>query len=70
VFRYENAGQWHTPPMVSKMRGIALARGERVRLETPGGGGWGPAAERTPAQREADAAMGYVSSDKTKKASE
>ncbi|MGQ3130244.1 hydantoinase B/oxoprolinase family protein, partial [Variovorax sp.] len=41
VFRYENAGEWHVPPMVSKMRGIRLERGERVRLETPGGGGWG-----------------------------
>jgi N-methylhydantoinase B len=56
--------------MVSKMRGIALARGERVRLETPGGGGWGHGAERNPAQREADAAMGYVSTDSKKKASE
>jgi N-methylhydantoinase B len=60
IFRYENAGAWHTPPMVSKMRGIQLARGERVRLETPGGGGWGPASERLSSQREADAAMGYV----------
>ena len=30
----------------SKMRGIRLARGERVRLETPGGGGWGAPSER------------------------
>ncbi len=59
-FSYENAGEWHTPPMVSKMRGIQLTRGERVRLETPGGGGWGSAAERPAQQREADSAMGYV----------
>ena len=63
VFQYENDGQWHTPPMVSKMRGIRLAHGERVRLETPGGGGWGHAAERPPAQRAADVAMGYVSAE-------
>jgi N-methylhydantoinase B len=71
VFSYENAGEWHTPPMVSKMRGIQLARGERVRLETPGGGGWGHAADRPAPQREADSAMGYVTTDSSdKKASE
>ncbi|MDM0067723.1 hydantoinase B/oxoprolinase family protein [Variovorax sp. J31P207] len=72
VFRYENDGAWHEPPMVSKMRGIQLVRGQRVRLETPGGGGWGSAAERAPEQRERDLAMGYVSAaaDATKKASE
>ncbi|MBU2289085.1 MAG: hydantoinase B/oxoprolinase family protein, partial [Gammaproteobacteria bacterium] len=61
VFSYENAGQWLRPPMVSKMHGIRLARGERVRLETPGGGGWGDAAKRPAATRERDRAMGYVS---------
>ena len=34
------------PPMASKWVGIKLAKGERVRLETPGGGGYGPARER------------------------
>ena len=61
VFRYENEGQWQVPPMVSKMRGIQLARGERVRLETPGGGGWGDPGKRSAKEREADRAMGYVS---------
>jgi N-methylhydantoinase B len=65
VFRYENEGTWHIPPMVSKMRGIRLARGERVRLETPGGGGWGAPAERRPEQRERDRDMGYVSAEAT-----
>ncbi|MDP9901596.1 hydantoinase B/oxoprolinase family protein [Variovorax ginsengisoli] len=63
VFRYENDGHWQTPPMVSKMHGIRLAQGERLRLETPGGGGWGPFAERGSAARANDAAMGYVSAD-------
>jgi len=60
VFRYENGGTWHEPPMVSKMRGIRLLRGERVRLQTPGGGGWGPPAERPAAERAADVARGYT----------
>lgn len=61
VFSYENDGSWHLPPMVSKMRGIHLAQGERVRLETPGGGGYGPPSARSASQREHDTAMGYVS---------
>ncbi|MDM0017602.1 hydantoinase B/oxoprolinase family protein [Variovorax saccharolyticus] len=61
VFSYENDGAWHTPPMVSKMHGIRLAQGERVRLETPGGGGWGAPGQRSSDKRAQDRAMGYVS---------
>jgi len=60
VFRYHTQGAWHTPPMVSKMLGIALERGDRVRLETPGGGGWGPPEARPAAARAADVARGYT----------
>ncbi len=42
VFTYEQDGGWAYPPMISKMRGITLKQGEAVRLETPGGGGYGP----------------------------
>jgi N-methylhydantoinase B len=61
VFRYHSGGQWHVPPMVSKMLGISLQRGDRVRLETPGGGGYGPPEVRSPQARAADRAQGYVS---------
>ena len=61
VFSYQHQGEWCKPPMVSKMLGIRLQKGERVRLETPGGGGWGPAAQRDPAARQHDTALGYVS---------
>ncbi len=60
VFRYQQDGQWRTPPMSSKMLGIQLQRGDRVRLETPGGGGYGDPAGRAPAAREHDRKMGYV----------
>ena len=49
-----------SPPLVSKMTGIRLKRGQRVRLETPGGGGYGDAAARAPEQRAQDVAQGYV----------
>ena len=32
--------------MVSKMRGIRLEQGQAVKLQTPGGGGYGPAVHR------------------------
>ncbi|MNV94941.1 hypothetical protein D3C71_1897840 [compost metagenome] len=42
------------------MLGIQLQRGDRVRLETPGGGGYGDPAGRAPEAREHDRKMGYV----------
>ena len=49
-----------SPPLVSKMTGIKLKRGQKVRLETPGGGGYGDAATRTDTQHAHDVAQGYV----------
>lgn len=48
------------PPMASKWVGVKLAKGDRVRLETPGGGGYGPAAQRSPQAIEHDLNSGYV----------
>lgn len=62
-FAYENDGVWHEPPMVSKMVGIALKKGERVRLETPGGGGYGPANAREPAAVAQDVRLGYLGAE-------
>jgi N-methylhydantoinase B len=49
-----------TPPMVSKLHGAKLAAGRRLRLETPGGGGYGDPAARDEEARRRDAALGYV----------
>ena len=63
VFSYEQADGWHKPPMASKMRGIRLAQGQAVRLETPGGGGYGAPSDRDPAAVARDVGLGYLSSD-------
>jgi N-methylhydantoinase B len=55
-----NDGSEENPPMASKWVGVRLARGERVRLETPGGGGYGPSAERAASAIAADVENGYV----------
>ena len=60
-FTYQLDDGVHTPPMVSKMTGLKLRQGQRVRLETPGGGGYGPALERGPAKVARDVALGFVS---------
>jgi N-methylhydantoinase B len=56
-------GSQQTPPMASKWVGVKLARGERVRLETPGGGGYGPVDRRTAAAIARDIESGYVTPD-------
>jgi N-methylhydantoinase B len=48
------------PPMTSKMVGLKLRRGERLHLETPGGGGYGAPQERAREAVERDLALGYV----------
>lgn len=60
-FFYPRDGEMVEPPMTSKLHGAKLKRGERVRLETPGGGGYGPPDERDPALVQRDKALGYVS---------
>lgn len=59
-FTYDTEDGPAHPPMASKMVGIKLARGQRLKLETPGGGGYGPPKERSKVDRDRDLALGYV----------
>lgn len=59
-FAYQTqSGAWAEPPMASKMVGLSLTKGQRLRLETPGGGGYGDPSERTPEAIAEDARLGY-----------
>ncbi len=60
-FTYQQADGGHEPPMASKMVGIHIERGQRLRLETPGGGGYGDPLERDPQQVRRDVMLGLVS---------
>jgi N-methylhydantoinase B len=62
-FSYEGADGWAEPPLGAKMVGITLSHGRRVRLETPGGGGWGAPEAREPAAVARDVTLGYVSAE-------
>ncbi|HBU54471.1 MAG TPA: hydantoin utilization protein B [Sulfitobacter sp.] len=62
-FEYEQDDGWHAPPMASKMVGIKLQRGQSVRLDTPGGGGYGAPANRAAADVARDVAGGLLAPD-------
>ena len=64
VFTYQQQQRWCTPPMVSKMRGIRLQQGEAVRLETPGGGGYGHSNRRSPGSIASDVCRELLSADR------
>ena len=56
----QNEGDF-TPPMGSKMVGIQLMNGQAVRLESPGGGGYGDPLLRSIDAVTEDIRLGYVS---------
>jgi N-methylhydantoinase B len=60
-FAWQTEAGWDTPPMASKVVGVKIQAGQRVRLESPGGGGWGDAAKRPRAAITRDIRLGFVS---------
>jgi N-methylhydantoinase B len=59
-FTYETDHGVATPALVSKVTDISIRRGRKVRLETPGGGGFGVPATREPQRVVRDVRLGYV----------
>ncbi|MBO6777823.1 MAG: hydantoinase B/oxoprolinase family protein [Marinibacterium sp.] len=51
-------GEMYTPEHLSKEQDLPLRAGDRVRVRTPGGGGYGPASERDSALIEEDKRLG------------
>jgi len=60
-FVYDTDSGEATPPLVSKVTDVRIKRGQKVRLETPGGGGFGDPATRETARIARDVRLGYVS---------
>ena len=56
-------GEIHVPPHLSKAQDIALSPGDRVRVRTPGGGGFGEPAQRDPALIEEDVRLGRYTAE-------
>jgi N-methylhydantoinase B len=59
-FTYQTDSGERTPPLVSKVTDIRIAAGQHVRLETPGGGGFGDPLTRDPVRVARDVNLGYV----------
>ena len=64
VFR---SGVAHTPPHLSKEQDIPLKAGDRVKVGTPGGGGYGDPRRRDRALVRRDVALGYYSADEAER---
>ncbi len=60
-FCWQDSDDWQLAPMTSKVTGVTLQSGQRLRLETPGGGGWGNPMERLPGDVQRDVRRGFVS---------
>ena len=61
-FRFVMGGLVHQPSFGGKDQDIKLSPGDRIIIETPGGGGWGNLLERERTSIEADIVSGYYDS--------
>lgn len=61
AFWWETGEGRATPPMASKVVGVAIGQGQRLRLESPGGGGWGDPRQRPLDAVARDIRLGHVS---------
>jgi N-methylhydantoinase B len=59
-FVYQTDGGEQSPALVSKVTNISIGQGCKVRLETPGGGGYGDPLKRDAERVARDVRLGYV----------
>jgi N-methylhydantoinase B len=62
-FAWQTDAGWESPPMASKVVGVKINAGQRVRLESPGGGGWGDPTARPREAVARDIRLGFVSAE-------
>ena len=65
-FTWRDTHGTHEPPLASKVTDVHIAQGERIRLETPGGGGYGDPLTRAPDRVARDARLGYISKEEAR----
>lgn len=57
-----------SPPLASKVTDVKIRDGQRVRLETPGGGGWGDPKRRDAEAVARDVRLGYLGAEAARSA--
>jgi N-methylhydantoinase B len=66
-FAWQTESGWETPPMASKVVGVKIGQGQRVRLESPGGGGWGDPMRRPREAVARDIRLGFVTPESARR---
>ena len=67
VVLYDQDDGRHRPEFGAKLFGARLNRGQRIRIESPGGGGYGPPGERSPDAIRRDLRLGLITPDAAKR---
>ncbi|WP_284176737.1 hydantoinase B/oxoprolinase family protein [Rhabdaerophilum sp. SD176] len=60
LFHWQSENGLQSPPMASKITGVRIAPGQEIRLQSPGGGGWGPPMARDPVAVARDVRQGLI----------
>ena len=60
---FEVDGEEIVPPLASKIVDVQLCAGDRIRIASPGGGGYGDPAERSAVAIARDLRLGYTTTD-------
>ena len=60
---YQQDDGEHAPEMAAKLFGVKLKRGQRIRIESPGGGGYGRPVERARDAIERDLRLGLITAE-------
>jgi N-methylhydantoinase B len=63
LFHWQSESGLQSPPMASKVTGVKIAPRQEIRLQTPGGGGWGDPAARDPEAVARDVRQGLLRPD-------
>ncbi|MBS7697422.1 MULTISPECIES: hydantoinase B/oxoprolinase family protein [unclassified Chelatococcus] len=66
-FTWEAEDGEHSPPLVSKVTGVPVPAGRAVKLQTPGGGGWGSPLARDASLVARDVRLGYISAESARR---
>lgn len=63
-FHWQGETGINEPPMTSKITGVKIAPGQEIRLQTPGGGGWGDPKARLPDAVALDVHRGLITPER------